>query len=441
MSPRSPRPRRRTLRRARTNRVAPAGVLIRGGLVTGLLLAFIALAVSLYNGVPGRDYLRVRATVPVVGNLLEHDPVRVGGVRVGQVRSVTTTADGRAALALQLNPGTSLPADTSIVVRANGLLGGRFVQLVPGTSRRQLADGGLVRPAAQSITFGVPEALDTFDAQTRGRLQDTVRGLGTGLAGRSDGVNTFLHRASQEITHAQDLIQAVEAPPGSVGRLLPSVRSGLAPLDVNRGALTDMFALTDRALRPLVTERPTVRTILADAPPALDAARDGLGRGVRLLAAVRAVAGAASLTLPPAPQGLRTTARFLHEAGGPLRKTDALLQETGPTVPKILDVTSALRPVLPRLFAATEDLAPIARTLGAYGCDIINTGITFRSMTGSGGTGSGPNGPLKAFRLQAIAPALGEVTQVSDHTGLLIKDGYPAPCKYGPTRYPHIPKP
>lgn len=428
-------------RRARTNHVAPSAVILRGGIVMAAVFGLIALAVSLYNGVPGRAYLQVGATVPVVGNLIQHDPIRVDGVRVGQVRSVSTTDDGKAALRLQLEPGTKLPVDSTLVVRANGLLGGRFVQLIPGRSTRLVADGGTVRPAERSLTFGVPETLDTFDAKTRGRLQDTVEGLGTGLLGRSAGVNTLLRRASDEITHAQDLVRAVYRPPGSVEALLPALRAGLAPLDANREPLTAMFAATDDALQPFVTEREGVRATLSVAPGTLDAADTGLAQGRRLLTAVRSVATAASRTLPPAPRGLRTTAALLREAGGPLDRANALLKEATPTVPALLEVTRALRPVLSPLLVATDDLAPMASIVGRYGCDIINLGTTFRSMTGSGGTGSGPNGPLKNFRLQAIAPALGETAQIADMTGLLIKDGYPAPCKYGPTTYPHIPRP
>lgn len=432
---------RRPLRRPRTNQVPPAQVLLRGGIVTALLVGFIALAVTLYSGVPGRNYVDAQATVPVVGNLIQHDPVRVAGVRVGQVAAVDTTADGRALLKLKLDPGTRLPVDSTVVVRANGLLGGRFVQLVPGRSGQELRDGGALRAAAESITFGVPETLDTLDTKTRGRLQDMLAGLGKGLAGRGGGLNMFFRRASDEITHAQDLIETTLAPPGSVPALLPSIRAGVAPLDANRDDLTALFGATSDALAPFVSGRDGVRALLSAAPPALDAADAGLGKGVRLLAAVRSVADAAQRTLPPAPAGLRSAAALLQEAGTPLRRTNGLLREAEPTVPQVLKVAGALRPVLPGLKAATDDLAPMVTTLGAYGCDIVNLGTTFRSMTGSGGTGSGPNGPLKNFRLQAIVPALGEVTQVSDHSGLLIKDGYPAPCKYGPTSYPHIPKP
>jgi phospholipid/cholesterol/gamma-HCH transport system substrate-binding protein len=433
--------RRRPLRRPRTNQVPPAQVFLRGGIVTALLVGFIALAVTLYSGVPGRSYIDVQAAVPVVGNLIQHDPVRVDGVRVGQVAAVDTTADGRALLKLKLDPGTTLPVDTTVVVRANGLLGGRFVQLVPGRSAQELRDGGNIKAAAESITFGVPETLDTLDAKTRGRLQDMLAGLGTGLAGRGTGLNTFFRRASDEITHAQDLIETTLARPGSVEALLPSLKAGVAPLDANRDDLAALFGATSDALQPFVTERDGVRSLLSAAPPALDAARAGLGNGTRLLAAVRQVADAARRTLPPAPRGLRSAAALLREAGVPLKRTNALLQEASPTVPQVLRVADALRPVLPGLKAASDDLTPMVTTLGAYGCDIVNLGTTFRSMTGSGGTGSGPNGPLKNFRLQAIVPALGEALQTTDHTGLLIKDGYPAPCKYGPTTYPHIPKP
>jgi hypothetical protein len=58
-------------------------------------------------------------------------------------------------------------------------------------------------------------------------------------------------------------------------------------------------------------------------------------------------------------------------------------------------------------------------------------------MTGFGGTGEGPNGPLMGFRLQAIAPAPEEALGLRTADGTLtVRDGYPAPCKYAPSVYP-----
>jgi hypothetical protein len=77
--------------------------------------------------------------------------------------------------------------------------------------------------------------------------------------------------------------------------------------------------------------------------------------------------------------------------------------------------------------------------LGRYGCDVVNFGAVFRSMTGLGGTGEGPGGPAMEFRLQAIPPSAAEAAGISDHSGLVTRDGYPAPCKYLASPYPATP--
>jgi ABC-type transporter Mla subunit MlaD len=424
-------------RRARTNHVPVRQVLLRGGLVTGLVAAFVYLATSLYNGVPGRDYTIVSAAVPQVGNLIQHDPVRLDGVRIGQVQSVQAGADGKAHLKLQLNPGSAVPVDSTLVVRANGLLGARFVQVVAGRSKTMIADGGTVQPnPTQSLTFGVPEALDTFDAATRGQLANMVDGLGRGLAGHGDGLNVFFRRVSDEVTHAQDLFTTI-TDTGTVPALLPSLRSGLAPLDANRAQLLAMMPATSKALQPFIAEREAVRSALDVAPGTLDAANAGLAKGTELLSAVRSVADSARRTLPFAPRGLATTSKLLTESRAPLAATDTLLAAARPAVGKLLDVTDAARPVLAPVKALSDDLNPFVTTLGSYGCDIVNFGTVFRSMTGSAGTGSGPAGSLKAFRLQLLAPSPGEVLSVdAANDPLFVKDAYPEPCQYLSTPYP-----
>jgi hypothetical protein len=192
-----------------------------------------------------------------------------------------------------------------------------------------------------------------------------------------------------------------------------------------------------RALQPFVDRRGAVRATLGAAPGALDAANAGLAKGTRLLASVQAVAEAARRTLPSAPRGLTTAGRLLAEAGTPLRRTDALLREARPTAPGLLRVTSALQPVLRPVRALSDDLTPMVSLLGTYKCDIVNFGTVFRSMTGSAGTGHGPVGSLKAFRLQALAPSLGEVASIdATHDPLFVKDAYPTPCKYLSKPYP-----
>jgi hypothetical protein len=75
-----------------------------------------------------------------------------------------------------------------------------------------------------------------------------------------------------------------------------------------------------------------------------------------------------------------------------------------------------------------------------HGCDITNFAAGFRSMTGIGGEGSGPNGSAGEFRLQLVFPAGSEATGVDGPSGApLRREGYPEPCKYTNVTYETFP--
>lgn len=410
--------------------------LLKGGAVLVLVAAFGWLAVSAYNGVPGRSYSTVYVEVPQIGNLLQHDQVRIAGVRVGQVERRSITTDGHTRLALQLEPGVSLPADTTVAIRASGLLGARYVQLVPGRSTRVLASGSTIRAPGTALTFGLPEALDTFDAQTRGALGSTLGELGTGLLGHGTQLNDAVRLSGGQIRRFQQLTDSILARPGAAQRLLPSLAQGVAPLDAARRDLAALFAPAAQAFQPFVDQRTAVRAALAEAPGALSAADSGLSHGLRLLSAARALAVSASGTLPQAPAGLRAATALLRESHSPLQRTASLLHAARPAVPAALRITRSLSPVLSPLGQALDNLIPLLNRVGRYGCDFINFGAVFRSMTGFGGTGEGPGGPAMEFRLQAIPPSVNQVTGTSEQSNLVTRDGYPAPCKYLASPYP-----
>jgi hypothetical protein len=91
--------------------------------------------------------------------------------------------------------------------------------------------------------------------------------------------------------------------------------------------------------------------------------------------------------------------------------------------------------VLTPLSQGLDDMRPILRQVGRYGCNIVNLGVVFRSMTGFGGTGEGPGGPAMQFRLQDIPSQEGSGADTGGPS-TITRDGYPAPCKYLATTYP-----
>lgn len=430
MSRATAKPARRTRRRRRETASARS-ILLKGGATLGIIAAFLAFAVTAIKGVPGRSYGTMYVTAAESGSLRGHDKVAIGGVRVGQVVTITSTGSG-ARIKMQMEPGVSLAKDTKAIIRANGLLGARYVQLIPGTDRTMFADGSTINAGKDSITASVPDALDVFNARTRGKLGIAIKGLGRGVLGNGEPLNDAVRQASDATVPFGQIIDSVLNRPDAAQRLAPGLDSAMVALSGSRENIRRMLSPAAAALRPFGDQRPAVRATLDVAPSALATATDGLNHGTTLLAAADSLTRAVHRTLPAAPAGLRQATTLLREArtdgggGSPLERTTALLDAAKPAVPAVLTLTRALRPLLPRLDNGLGSLVPIVQYVGRYGCDVINTAVTLRSMTGYVGTGSGPNGPSSQFRLQAVvgAEALG-VSEVKSH-----HDAYFPPCKY-----------
>lgn len=414
-----------------------SAAVFRGVLVIGVLLILGLVAINTPNGVPGRSYRTMYTVLPDIGNLQTHNDVRIGGVRVGQVLK-TTAASGKARLKLQLNGNVGdLPIDTTAVVRSAGLLGQRYLELIPGGAQNALPENATIRASTNSITLGVPETLQTFDAETRGALGDAVGGLGTGLTGRSRDLNAAIGVSPSAATDFRTLAGAVTADPQAARALLPSLSSAASALDRSKDALVADLAPTTAALEPFVSQRSAVRQLLDQAPTTLATLRPALSEGGSLLRSARAVATAVQTTLPDAPAALRSTTALLNEARQPLRQTRPLLQKARTAVPATLKIADSASPVLTPLREVLNDLVPPVTTLGDHGCDIVNFGKNWRSFLSFGSPGGGKIGPLGEIRAEAIVtqPFAEGGTALKLPGTLVDRDTYPAPCKYKSTPY------
>lgn len=414
----------------------PIPTAIGGVLVICLLVVLGWQALRVYNGVPLRDYSTVYVSTPQVGNLLSHDQVRIAGARVGQVLKRDVGPDGKPRIELQIEPGTDLPADTKVAVRGAGLLGARYIELIPGRSQAKVAEGATLAGTDASFTFGLPETLDTFDAQTRGALGSMVGGLGQGLLGHGTKANDAIVALGTYSKPFGEVAAEVLRREGAARRLVPSLQAAVAPLDANRKQLARLTRATADAVAPFVDRRTQLRATLDEAPSSLAALRRGLGAGTGLLTSVRAVAAEANGTLPAAPAGLRSLTALLRESRVPLERASQLLEAARPAVPGALRITRALSPLLRPLRDMLGDLSPTLAHTARYSCDIVNFATTMRSMTGYKQPGEGPHGPAQAFRLQMVAPLSTDVVGVKDTSGRNKRDAVVKPCTYLAKPYP-----
>ena len=80
-----------------------------------------------------------------VGGLGKGADVRISGIKVGTVTDVRLdAATYDAVVSMSIAPTVRLPADTEAAIASEGLLGGMYVRLLPGTAKDKLADGGKI---------------------------------------------------------------------------------------------------------------------------------------------------------------------------------------------------------------------------------------------------------------------------------------------------------
>jgi phospholipid/cholesterol/gamma-HCH transport system substrate-binding protein len=409
------------------------------GIVVMVVFALLGFQLlRLYNGVPTANYRHVYVSAPLIGNLLSHDAVRVAGKRVGQVLKIDVGSDGRPRVELQLEPGAKLPAGTKVQVRANGLLGARYVELVPGRGGGRLADGATIRGTDASYTYGLPEAIDVFDSGTRKGLQKTVGGLGAGVLANGPGLNTAVKIARVRVPQFDGIMRSVLAREGSAQRLLPAGAAAFAHLADNTSSVRPWTRAVGDAMVPFIHERQGTRDTLDAASPALSAADSGLRRGTKLLAAVRHLSAAAAVTLPPAPAGTRSLATLLRIGGPVLKRSYVLAGQARAGVNAPWDIVPGLDRLRPRLAELVKNARPLLQELGDHSCDFKNGAATLRAMTGyEQNSAGGELGQAMAFRLQAFLP--GTAALGFGGPGSLIKRAsYPADCVYDSKPYPQF---
>jgi len=109
--------------------------------IAGMFLAF-AYTTADIQAVTGYS---VSAKFLKVGGLETGSDVRISGIRVGTVTDQTLDpATFQAAVTMSISGDVKLPADTEAAIVSDGLLGGKYVNLIPGRASQTLADGGTV---------------------------------------------------------------------------------------------------------------------------------------------------------------------------------------------------------------------------------------------------------------------------------------------------------
>jgi phospholipid/cholesterol/gamma-HCH transport system substrate-binding protein len=115
-------------------------------LLAGILaLVFLAVRVSGVNLEAAADTYRVHAVFSDVAGLRGRAKVTIAGVTVGRVAGISVDPIfGEATVTLEIRSDIRVSRDTGAAIQTEGILGGRYVALLPGGEEEMLAEGGTI---------------------------------------------------------------------------------------------------------------------------------------------------------------------------------------------------------------------------------------------------------------------------------------------------------
>lgn len=122
-------------------------------ILTALAMLVLAVEVSGFRVQSTTDGYNVVATFDNIGGLKVRAPVKVAGVRVGQVSAIHLDPKTyRAQVTLSFaKDQTNLSSDTTARILTSGLLGANYVELTPGFEADALKDGSQITSTNSAV--------------------------------------------------------------------------------------------------------------------------------------------------------------------------------------------------------------------------------------------------------------------------------------------------
>jgi virulence factor Mce-like protein len=269
------------MRRA-TRQLNASPVLI--GAVT-VLVAIVAVFISYQanNGLPFVPTYQLKAELPNGYKLVKGNEVRAGGFRVGIVKDITSerkTVDGEetaiAVLDLRLDKTIEpLSVDSTLSVRPRSALGLKYVELIPGRSKRTYQDGDTI-PLSQA-SENAPEledVLSAFPPQTRDDARKSLEGLGDSLAGRGPAINTTIGELEPFTRYLLPVMRNLSNPKSELRNLIPSLGAAAAQAAPVAEVQARWFGEMATTFAAISRDPNALRETIEETPPTLAAATE-----------------------------------------------------------------------------------------------------------------------------------------------------------------------
>lgn len=353
-----------------------AGIAGAAGVVA--LCAVVLLAVSAGGSNGGYT---VRAIFDDAGNVISGENVKIDGVKVGTVGSVTPTPQAQAAVVLKIeNPGfQDFRSDASCTVRPQALIGEKFVDCLPTQPR---VEGTPLAPPLKRIPKGhegageyllpventhSPVDVDLLGDITRlperERLTIILNELGAGLAGRGSDLNAVIRRADPALQELDRVLAILAGQNKVLAKLAVDSDKALAPFAAVRGHVADFIEKANTVAQATAAHRGALARNLKDFPPFLEQLGPASERVQRfaeqtipVATDLRAAAPSIDKAFTSLPGFSNSSTTFFENFGKTSKATGPALEATRPLLGRLQALGAAAQPTTTNLASLLSSL-------------------------------------------------------------------------------------
>ncbi|MFF5204430.1 MlaD family protein [Streptosporangium sp. NPDC000396] len=182
---------------------------VRLAISLGVVLILVLALVLVIRGAASASGTRLTAAFTRAGQGLDpNSPVKIRGITVGEVSSVTLNGKGRALVAIRVEPGVKVPETVTASIEPTSVFGPKFVNLILGSGEAggpYLGDGALITraEAPKDLSDSLSDAYEGLGAVDPNDITTIVHTLGRGLDGKGPQLREIVDSTGKiiEVAH------------------------------------------------------------------------------------------------------------------------------------------------------------------------------------------------------------------------------------------------
>jgi ABC-type transporter Mla subunit MlaD len=336
---------------------------------TGCVAALVAVVLLASSAGGSGGVYTVRAIFDDAGNLTLGEDVKIDGVKVGSVGSVTPTPQAKAAVVLEIQNTAfqDFRADASCTIRPQALIGEKFVDCLPTQPRvedtplppplkvipagREGA-GQRLLPVVNTHSPVDPDLLgDITRLPERQRLTIIINELGAGFAGRGADLNAIIRRANPALQGLEKVLAILASENKVLTDLAVEGSRAIAPLAADRGRVVGFINQSKNVAQATANNRGAAGQSFAKLPAFLEQlgpAMERLGRFANQSIPTFEDLGVAAPGVDKTFENLgpfsRSSATFVKSLGKTSKLTGPALTAVEPLLPLVKSFGGVAKP-------------------------------------------------------------------------------------------------